>query len=92
MAVLDATSVIVAVIIQIMTKIAKGGNTFRPANCAPNQLDKPDAFEASDKANPAPKQAQSSIYDLFLSLLIFVMNLCIVSVYTVYLTFTVRKD
>ena len=55
-AVLDATSVIVAVIMQIINIMAKGGSTFNPANCAPNQTDRPDTFDASDRANPPPSR------------------------------------
>lgn len=53
-AVLEATSVIVAVMIQMMNIMANGGSTSNWVSRLPSQRDKPDAFEASDKANPAP--------------------------------------
>lgn len=55
-AVFDATSVMVAVIMQTINIMTKGGRTFKPANCSPNHIDRPDSFEASDKANPPPMQ------------------------------------
>lgn len=53
-AVFDATSVMVAVIIQIINMVTNGGKEARPASCSPIQSDKPDAAVASDKANPPP--------------------------------------
>ena len=53
-AVLDATSVIVAVIIQIINMVTNGGRTDNPASCWPIQSDNPDSRVASDKANPPP--------------------------------------
>lgn len=55
-AVLDATSVIVAVIMQMINMMANGGSTFNPDNCAPSQTDRPDTLEASDRANPPPSK------------------------------------
>ena len=54
-AVFDAISVIVAVMIQITNMMTKGGRTCKPVNCCPIQSDNPEASVASDKANPPPK-------------------------------------
>ena len=54
MAVLDAISVTVAVIMQMMNMIASGGKLPKPASCIPSHSDKPDSFEASDRAKPPP--------------------------------------
>lgn len=53
-AVLDATSVIVAVIMHIINMMTNGGRTDKPVNCCPIQSDNPDSCVASDNANPPP--------------------------------------
>ena len=53
-AVFEATSVTVAVIMQTMIMMAKGGRTLKPDNCCPSHVDSPDTLEASDMANPPP--------------------------------------
>ena len=53
-AVLEATSVIVAVMMQTMSMIANGGRTLSPDSWAPIKVDRPEIFEASDRANPLP--------------------------------------
>jgi hypothetical protein len=53
-AVFEATSVMVAVIMQMMSMITNGGKTLRPDNCSPSQADRPDSLDASDKAKPPP--------------------------------------
>lgn len=54
-AVLEATSVIVAVIMQTISIIAKGGRTLSPDSCAPIKVDRPEVFDASDRAKPPPE-------------------------------------
>lgn len=53
-AVLDATSVINAVIMQTINMITNGGRDCRPDNCTPNHSDSPDTRQASERANPLP--------------------------------------
>jgi len=53
-AVLDATSVMVAVITQTINIMTKGGRTLSPDNCSPNHSDSPDTRHASERANPLP--------------------------------------
>lgn len=57
-AVLEATSVIVAVMMQMMSIMAKGGSTSKWVSRRPSHTDSPDAFEASDNAKPAPVDCQ----------------------------------
>ena len=53
-AVLDATSVIMAVITQTINIMTKGGRTLSPDNCSPNHSDSPDTRQASERAKPLP--------------------------------------
>ena len=53
-AVLEATSVIVAVMMQTMSMIANGGRTLSPDSWAPINAERPDDLDASERAKPPP--------------------------------------
>jgi hypothetical protein len=53
-AVLLTISVIQVDNMQQITNIEKGGRTSRADNWCPSHLERPDIFEASDKAKPLP--------------------------------------
>jgi hypothetical protein len=48
------TSVTAAVIMQMINIMTNGGKTFKTASWDPSQVERPDIFEASDKAKPPP--------------------------------------
>lgn len=59
-AVLDATSVMVAVMTQMMKMMRNGGRLCRPASCSPSHSDRPDFSDASERAKPPPNNSTMS--------------------------------
>lgn len=59
-AVLEATSVMSAVMIQMINMVTNGGKDAKPDSCSPIQSDNPEAAVASDKANPPPANSPNS--------------------------------
>ena len=77
-AVFEATSVIDAVMIQMMSIIANGGSTSNWVNRCPSQRDSPDTFEASDKANPAPDVLKFNIRIIQFSVMILLIQVILI--------------
>jgi hypothetical protein len=53
-ALLEATSVSIAVMMQTINIMTNGGKTCNPDSCPPNHSVNPDTRQASERANPLP--------------------------------------